>query len=188
MLVEIVEVYYCNMNAFNYNVKLIRSLTGKTQTKFAKLIKTNPSNIKTWENTSTQPTDVLIYNTFAELAGVTVEDIRNKTLTPKDINLNVEEVDDEDEDFSISKKEYIDELREDKKRAAIREDKIMGQLAANLTAMMQLLGALSRHDRAFHETMLKSLERLEKRKENELVAEARSFEAVKQLEEQTGGK
>ncbi|HEX6427962.1 MAG TPA: hypothetical protein VF008_09765 [Niastella sp.] len=66
--------------------------------------------------------------------------------------------------------------------------KLQNTIDSNLTAMMQLLSALSRHDRAFHETMLKSLARLEKRQENDLVAEARSFEAVKQLEEQTGGK
>lgn len=174
------------MNAFNHNVKLIRSLTGKTQTKFAELIKTNASNIKTWENTSVQPTDVLVYNILADIAGVSADELRNKKLTPKEITINVEQV--EEDDFKITNKEYIDELRDDKKRAALREDKIMAQLASNLTAMMQLLSALSRHDRAFHETMLKSLARLEKRQENDLVGEARSFEASKQLEEQTGGR
>lgn len=174
------------MNAFNHNVKLIRSLTGKTQAKFAELIKTNPSNVKTWENTSVQPTDVLIYNLLADLAGVTSEELKNKKLTPKDITINIGGGN--EDEFKISNKEYIDELRNDKKRAADREDKIMSQLASNLTAMMQLLGALSRHDRAFHETMLKSLARIEKRQENELVVEARSSEAARQLEEQTGGK
>jgi len=72
----------------------------------------------------------------------------------------------------------------------LQSDKINLQntIDTNLTAMMQLLGALSRHDRAFHETMLKSLARIEKRQESELVGEARSFEAAKQLEEQTRGK
>lgn len=83
--------------------------------------------------------------------------------------------------IKITVQDYIDELRIDKK-------KLQNTIDTNLTAMIQLLGALSRHDRAFHDTMLKSLARLEKRPENELIGEARSFEAAKQLEEQTGGK
>lgn len=80
------------MGAFNHNIKLIRALTRKKQPEFAELIKSNKSNIKTWETTETSPTDVLIYNRIAELAGVTVNDLRNKKLTEKDINLKVEKV------------------------------------------------------------------------------------------------
>jgi plasmid maintenance system antidote protein VapI len=74
--------------------------------------------------------------------------------------------------------DYINELREDKKR-------LQNTIDTNLTALMQLLSALSRHDRAFHDTILKSLARLEGKKEVDLVAEARSSEAAKQIEEMT---
>ena len=153
------------------------------QPAFAGLIKSNKSNIKTWETTETLPTDILIYSRLAALAGVTVNDLKNKKLTEKDITLNVEKVEDQG---NINQQEYINELREDKKRAAIREDRIMGQLASNLTAMMQLLTALSGHDRAFHDTMLRSLARLEGKKEIDLIGEARSSEAAKQVERMTG--
>jgi len=80
------------MSAFNHNIKLIRALTGKKQPEFAELIKSNKSNIKTWETTETLPTDVLIYSRLAELAGVSVYDLKNKPLTEKDISLKVEKV------------------------------------------------------------------------------------------------
>jgi hypothetical protein len=72
----------------------------------------------------------------------------------------------------------LDELKADK-------IKLQNTIDTNLTAMMQLLSALSRHDRAFHDTILRSLARLEGKKEVDLVAEARSFEAAKQIEEMT---
>lgn len=80
------------MSAFNHNIKLIRALTKKKQPEFAELIKSNKSNVKTWETTETLPTDILIYTRLAEIAGVTVNDIKNKPLTEKDINLKVEKV------------------------------------------------------------------------------------------------
>lgn len=64
--------------------------------------------------------------------------------------------------------------------------KLQNTIDANLTALMQLLSALSRHDRAFHDTILRSLARLEGKKEVDLIAEARSSEAAKQVEEMTG--
>jgi len=81
------------MNAFNHNIKLIRALTKKKQPEFARLIKSNTSNIKTWETTETLPTDVLIYSRLAELAGVSENDLKTKKLSEKDIILNVEKVD-----------------------------------------------------------------------------------------------
>ena len=81
--------------------------------------------------------------------------------------------------FLEERNKVIEDLQTDKK-------KLQNTIDTNLTAMMQLLGALSRHDRAFHDTMLRSLARLEGKQEVDLIAEARSSEAVKQVEEMTG--
>jgi hypothetical protein len=80
--------------------------------------------------------------------------------------------------FMEEREKTLDELKADK-------IKLQNTIDTNLTAMMQLLSALSRHDRAFHDTILRSLARLEGKKEVDLVAEARSFEAAKQNEEMT---
>lgn len=172
------------MSAFNHNIRIIRELTGLIQSDFAKLIKTNESNIKTWETTEVAPRSELVYRRIAELAGVSVKDLKTKELDPKSIHISVEKV--ETEDSLINPKEYINELREDKKRAIHREEKIMTQLAANLTAMMQLLTALQRHDQAFHETILRSLSRIEGGN-IDLVLEARSFEADQQVQDALRG-
>jgi hypothetical protein len=87
---------------------------------------------------------------------------------------------------TITLQDYISELKEDKKLAIERERNILEKLVANSTAMIQLLSALSRHDRAFHDTILRSLARLEGKKEVDLIAEARSSEAAKQIEEMKG--
>ena len=83
------------MRAFNYNIKLIRSLTGKNQKDFARLIKSKESNIKTWEPTKSAPRNQIIYSRIAELASVAVEDVKTKKLEEKDINIKVEIVEDE---------------------------------------------------------------------------------------------
>lgn len=83
------------------------------------------------------------------------------------------------DDLKITLKEYINDLREDKKS-------LQRTIDTNLAAMMQLLAALSRHDRAFHETILKSLGRLEG--DNvDLVGEARSYEAAMQIQDSLQG-
>lgn len=89
-------------------------------------------------------------------------------------------------DIKITVQDYIDGLKEDKKKAFEREDKIMNQLASNLTAMMQLLTSLQRHDQVFHETILRSLGRLEGGN-TDLVLEARSTEAAKQVQDSLQG-
>jgi hypothetical protein len=78
--------------------------------------------------------------------------------------------------FFEERDRVIDELQTDKKQ-------LQNTIDTNLTALMQLLSALSRHDRAFHDTILRSLARLEGKKEVDLVAEARSSEAARQIEE-----
>jgi transcriptional regulator with XRE-family HTH domain len=172
------------MSAFKHNIKLIRSLTGKNQEEFARLIKSNASNIKTWETTKTLPRNELIYSKIAELAGVQVNDLKDKKLDIKDIKLKVEIV--EDDAPLITPRQYIKSLEDDKERAIAREEKIMGQLTANLTAMMQLLNSLQRHDHAFHETILRSLSRIEGGN-IDLVLEARSSEAAQQVQDALQG-
>lgn len=81
--------------------------------------------------------------------------------------------------FLEERDRVINELQSDK-------EKLQNTIDTSLTALMQLLGALSRHDRAFHDTILKSLARLEGKKEVDLIGEARSSEAAKQIEEMKG--
>jgi hypothetical protein len=81
------------MNAFNYNIKLIRGLTRLTQPLFAKLIKSNPSNVKTYETTDVECKDFVTLKALADVAGVAVDDITNKLLSVDDIKLKVEMVD-----------------------------------------------------------------------------------------------
>lgn len=71
------------------NIKLIRGLAGKTQPEFAKIIGENLSNLKTYENTSTKP-KLHVQKRIAEIAGVTVKDLREKDLSEKDIKLKDE--------------------------------------------------------------------------------------------------
>lgn len=172
------------MRAFNHNIKLIRSLTGKNQDEFARLIRSKTSNIKTWETTKSLPRNHIIYKKIAELAGVSIEQIKNKTLEEKDIKLQVEKV--ENDTTIITPKRYIKMLEDDKLRAIQREDNIMKQLVANSAAMMHMLTSLYRHDQVFHETILRSLGRLEG-DNKDLVLEARSFEAQQQVQDSLMG-
>jgi hypothetical protein len=82
-------------------------------------------------------------------------------------------------DFKITVKDYIEELRVDKK-------KLQNTIDSNLTAMMQILTVLQRHDQAFHETILKSLGRIEG-DNTDLVLEARRYEAELQVQDSLQG-
>lgn len=77
--------------------------------------------------------------------------------------------------FMEERERSLDELKSDK-------IKLQNTIDTNLTAMMQLLSALSRHDQVFHETILRSLGRLEGGN-TDLVLEARSSEAAKQVQD-----
>lgn len=77
------------MLQLSQNIKLIRGLAGKTQPEFAKIIGENLSNLKTYENTSTKP-KLHVQKRIAEIAGVTVKDLREKDLSEKDIKLKDE--------------------------------------------------------------------------------------------------
>lgn len=73
----------------NSNIKLIRELSGKKQDDFAKLIKTNLSNLKTYENTDVKP-KAIVLAAIAKFAGISIEDLKNKVLVPEDLTLQVD--------------------------------------------------------------------------------------------------
>lgn len=75
---------------------------------------------------------------------------------------------------SVTVQQYLDELRFDKKE-------LQEIVRVNLTAIAKMLASLSKHDQAYHETMLRSLARLENRNESDLVLEAGTKE-VNQME------
>jgi transcriptional regulator with XRE-family HTH domain len=79
------------MLQINHNIKLIRELSGKKQAEFAELIKTNVSNLKTYENTDVTP-KANVLAIIAKFAGISLEDLKSKHLTPEDIHFQDEEV------------------------------------------------------------------------------------------------
>jgi transcriptional regulator with XRE-family HTH domain len=89
----------------NDNIKLIRELSGKTQVEFAELIKTNVSNLKTYENTNVKPKAYIVLN-VSKFAGLSSDDLENKKLAPEDINLEGEK----DENVDKAKKPSADYL------------------------------------------------------------------------------
>lgn len=132
----------------NDNIKLIRELSGKTQADFAELIKTNVSNLKTYENTNVKPKAYLILN-ISKYAGISSEDLENKKLKPEDINLE-DEKDDKDE----SKKRYsadylagqlamaerlIAKLESDHEEAKADKNKLFDALAETRQTINELL-------------------------------------------------
>lgn len=81
------------MSAFNHNIKLIRGLTGLTQHLFAKLIKSKESNVKTYETTEVQCKDFLVLKEITDVAGISLDDLKNKFLEAKDVKINLKMVD-----------------------------------------------------------------------------------------------
>lgn len=128
------------MSAFNRNIRLIRALTGLKQPEFAELIKSNKSNIKTWETTETLPTDVLIYTRLADLAGVPVSDLKNKILTEKEITLKVEKVDELNSilplgDLKVTLKDYVNLLIDIARKAEEREKEYLELIKSKLISI-----------------------------------------------------
>jgi hypothetical protein len=81
----------------------------------------------------------------------------------------------------ITAQEYVDALKRDK-------EQLQKIVDLNLQAMQVMLNSLRRHDQAFHETMLRSLARLEKKKpEDLLILEAHTRNAALQVEEEGKG-
>jgi hypothetical protein len=158
------------MSAFNHNIKLIRALTGKKQLAFAELIKSNKSNIKTWETTDTLPTDILIYRRLADLAGVSEHDIRNKALTEKDITLKVDKVDESNSvlplgDLHVTLKDYVELLKDRARKAEEREKEYLEiikskliSIDANSKEMAEDIEALTTEIQAEHRAMMDTMD------------------------------
>lgn len=102
------------MLQLNTNIKLIRELSGIGQEKFAKLIKTNISNLKTYETTDVRPKANVLAE-IADYANVTIEDLEKKKLTHKDIKIK-------------SKKDDKDEGKEHDEIVRSAADKMLSEL------------------------------------------------------------
>ncbi len=79
----------------------------------------------------------------------------------------------------ITLEDYINELREDKKRMEKTID-------INLNVIAQLLNSIARHDQAYHETILRSLERIEG-SNTDLVLQAHKRDAELQIQDSLKG-
>ena len=80
---------------------------------------------------------------------------------------------------SFTLEDYIEDLKQDKYT-------LQEIIKVNLTGVMQLLNSRSRHDQALHETILRSLSRLEGGNKD-LVLEAHSYEAEMQIQDSLQG-
>lgn len=107
------------MLQINKNIKLIRELSGLKQEDFAKLIKVNLSNLKTYENSGVRP-KAIVLAAIADVAGISTDDLENKALTHKDVNLRVDKFDINNPLADTSKplsgatptlQDYIDDLK-----------------------------------------------------------------------------
>lgn len=70
----------------NDNIKLIREAADFTQVKFATVFKVPLSSLKNYENTDVMPKAGLL-NEIASVVKVSVDDLINKKLTQKDLNI-----------------------------------------------------------------------------------------------------
>jgi transcriptional regulator with XRE-family HTH domain len=137
------------MLQINHNIKLIRELSGKKQAEFAELIKTNVSNLKTYENTDVTP-KANVLAIIAKFAGISLEDLKSKHLTPEDIHFEDEEVDNVEErpykttgtvqDRYISLlEETVKETKDQRKELQARLDELTGRQADFLARVEGLI-------------------------------------------------
>jgi len=80
---------------------------------------------------------------------------------------------------SMTLEDYIEDLKADKRE-------LQQIIKLNLTGLMTVLASLQRHDQAFHETILRSLSRIEGGNKD-LVLEAHSYEAEMQIQDSLQG-
>lgn len=99
---KIVELIFATSMQINDNIKLIRELSGLTQKEFAELIKTNISNLKTYENTDVRPKAYIVLN-VSRLAGISASDLETKKLQAEDITIKVPKVEKVEKDASTEK-------------------------------------------------------------------------------------
>lgn len=148
------------MLQLNTNIKLIRELSGKGQQEFAKLIKTNVSNLKTYENTDVRPKANVLAE-IADYANITIDDLEKKKLTHKDIKLELkkDEKDDKNEDgqFASQAERMLAELiRAHNKQADSLKDVSEANLiwARNTENLIEKMKNMSEHD---HQTLQESV-------------------------------
>jgi hypothetical protein len=170
-----IEQFYKDVNALGLKRK-VAEITKAT--KFPK------SNVSEWLSKKKEPSENFIdkfYSEFRELLHKSSTNVYEANTDQSNVN--------EDPgvynsvlpmgDLKMTVKDYVDELRMDKK-------KLQNTIDANLTAMMQMLTVLQRHDQVFHETILRSLGRIEGGN-IDLVLEARRTEAELQIQDSLQG-
>lgn len=164
----------------NKNIKLIRELSGKKQGEFAKIVKTNLSNLKTYENTQVKP-KANVLAAIADYAGVSVDDLLTKKLTHKDVTFDRDEVEIVENDSQAGpvstvneklhqyiskgtdKDKYVDLLERDRSffESSLKDN--LNLITANLTELLRS----QRYDRAQLTTLLavtsRTLAKVEKR-------------------------
>lgn len=158
------------------NIKKIRKAYNETQEKFATRMGVTLPMQKTYEGGKSNP-DIIYLEGLSKVSGIAMEQLKNSNLDYSLISEKVAKVTNAKPvpdklygQAQISIQEYIDELRSDKKE-------LQEVIRTNLTAIATMLSSLSRHDQAYHETILRSLARLENRNEDDLTLEAGTIEA-----------
>jgi hypothetical protein len=176
---EIIDKFYKDVESLNIKKKgaVITKATG-----FSK------SNVSEYINKVKEPSEnfiIAFYENFGDLLSKSSTEVLNgqREEVPPISQVNEDPVEYDRTlplgEFKITVNDYVEDLRMDKK-------KLQNTIDANLTAMMQILTVLQRHDQAFHETILKSLGRIEGGN-IDLVLEARRFEAELQIQDSLQG-
>ena len=156
-----VEFIFATMMQINRNIKLIRELSGKKQAEFAGLIKIKLSNLKTYENTDVRP-KANVLTAIAELAGVSLEDLDKKQLTPADIKFNW--MKDEKDDKVDYTAEYIqllkDQLKTTQERLRFQEhlDLLQTELKKNRALLTTVLEHVAKLRSSSEKKPLKEIE------------------------------
>lgn len=133
----------------NDNIKLIRELSGIKQKDFAKLIKTNVSNLKTYENTDIRA-KAPVLAAIADIAGITVEELEKKKLTHKDVTITLPEKDEKDgkDENATEKPQEAQDLTIGGSGVKLYLDRLKAQittLESNLASTLKLQQAIHDH-------------------------------------------
>jgi transcriptional regulator with XRE-family HTH domain len=169
-----VEFIFANMLQLNNNIKLIRELSGLKQKDFARLIKTNLSNLKTYENSSVRP-KANVLAAICDYAGITQDDLENKALTHKEINIpdsEVEKVETRQEgNFLLGSvtlqdhisvwKQWKDDLEQKYQDAKADKERLTDLIEKNLSAILLSLSENRDHLKVLQDQMYIATTQLE---------------------------
>lgn len=154
---------------------------GKSKTYIASELKVTEKTIENYMRGKREP-DATTLVKLSKLLGFELNEISEQTVPDPPV-VNEDQVEYSRllplGNLKMTVKDYVEDLRKDK-------EKLQNTIDANLTAMMQILTVLQRHDRVFHETILKSLSRIEGGN-IDLVLEARKSEAEQQIQDSLQG-